>query len=287
MISLRSFLKLLKGLSENMKINAPFVEKILTSFIKDELSKFNYKRGIFGLSGGLDSSVCALLAVKALKPGNVIGLIMSYGKTFAEDVKDAQELSQLLGIKSKTIDISPMIDAYFSKYPSKSRKTKGNKMARERMSILYDFSVREKALILGTSNKTELLLGYGTIHGDMACAINPLGDLYKTQLRQLAEHLGVPEKIRKKAPSAGLWTGQTDEKEIGISYDEMDKILYQLVDKRTPKRELITSGFKKEDIEKMINLIKNSEFKRHLPPIPKISSRTVDHDFLYPYDWGK
>lgn len=280
-------MKLLKELSENMKINAPFVEKILTSFIKDELSKFNYKRGIFGLSGGLDSSVCALLAVKALKPGNVIGLIMSYGKNFAGDVKDAQELSQLLGIKSKTIDISPMIDAYFSKYPSKSRIAKGNKIARERMSILYDFSVREKALILGTSNKTELLLGYGTIHGDMACAINPLGDLYKTQIRQLAEHLGVPEKIRKKTPSAGLWTGQTDEKEIGISYDKMDKILYQLVDKRTPKREMITSGFKKEDIEKMINLIKNSEFKRHLPPIPKISSRTVGHDFLYPYDWGK
>ena len=280
-------MKLLKGLSGNMKINAPFVEKILTSFIKDELSKFNYKRGIFGLSGGLDSSVCALLAVKALKPGNVIGLIMPYGKTFAEDVKDAQELSQLLGIKSKTIDISPMIDVYFSKYPSKSRIAKGNKMARERMSILYDFSVREKALILGTSNKTELLLGYGTIHGDMACAINPLGDLYKTQIRQLAEHLGVPEKIRKKSPSAGLWTGQTDEKEIGISYNEMDGILYQLVDKRTPRREMITSGFKKEDIEKMINLIKNSEFKRHLPPIPKISSRTVGHDFLYPYDWDK
>ncbi len=280
-------MKLLKELSENMKINAPFVEKILTSFIKDELSKFNYKRGIFGLSGGLDSSVCALLAVKALKPGNVIGLIMSYGKNFGEDVKDAQELSQLLGIKSKTIDISPMIDAYFSKYPSKSRIAKGNKLARERMSILYDFSVREKALILGTSNKTELLLGYGTIHGDMACAINPLGDLYKTQIRQLAEHLGVPEKIRKKAPSAGLWTGQTDEKEIGISYDKMDEILYQLVDKRTSKRKMITSGFKKEEIEKMINLIKNSEFKRHLPPIPKISSRTVGHDFLYPYDWGK
>ncbi len=287
MISLRSSLKLLKGLSEDMKINAPFVEKILTSFIKDELSKFNYKKGIIGLSGGLDSSVCALLAAKALKPGNVIGLIMYYGKTFAKDVKDAQELSQLLGIKSKTIDISPMINVYFSKYPSKSRIAKGNKIARERMSILYDFSVREKALILGTSNKTELLLGYGTIHGDMACAINPLGDLYKTQIRQLAEHLGVPEKIRKKVPSAGLWTGQTDEKEIGISYDEMDKILYQLVDKRTPKREMITSGSKKENIEKMINLIKNSEFKRHLPPIPKISSRTVGHDFLYPYDWGK
>ena len=270
-----------------MKINARFVEKILTSFIREELNKFNYKRGILGLSGGLDSSVCALLAAKALKPENVTGLILPYGNTFAEDVKDAQEFSQLLGIKSKTIDISPMIDAYFSGYPTKSKVKQGNKMARERMSILYDFSAREKALVLGTSNKSELLLGYGTIHGDMACAINPLGDLYKTQIRQLAEHLRIPEKIRKKSPSAGLWVGQTDEREIGISYDKMDKILYQLVDKRMPKEKIIASGFNREDVKKIINLIKKSEFKRHLPSIPKISSRTVGHDFLYPYDGEK
>jgi len=159
-----------------MKINAPFVEKILTLFIKEELSKFNYKKGILGLSGGLDSSVCAVLAAKALKPTNVIGLIMPYGEIFSEDVKDAKEFAQLLGIKSRIIDISPMVDAYFSRYPTVSRIAKGNKMARERMSILYDFSARKKALILGTSNKTELLLGYGTIHGDMACGINPFGD---------------------------------------------------------------------------------------------------------------
>ena len=270
-----------------MRINAPFVEKILTSFIKEELSKFDYKKGILGLSGGLDSSVCAVLAAKALKPTNVIGLIMPYGEIFSKDVKDAKEFAQLLGIKSRIIDISPMVDAYFSRYPTVSRIAKGNKMARERMSILYDFSAREKALILGTSNKTELLLGYGTIHGDMACGINPFGDLYKTQIRQLAKHLGIPEKIRKKIPSAGLWAGQTDEKEIGLSYDEIDKILFQLVDKRMPKKEIIASGFKKESVEKIISLIKNSEFKRKLPPIPKISFRTVGHDFLFPYDWDK
>jgi len=270
-----------------MKINESFVEKILTSFIKDELHKFNYKKGILGLSGGLDSTVGAFLAVKALKPSNVIGLILPYGKSFSQDVKDAQEIAQLLSLRSKTIDISPMVDVYFSKYPTQNKVEKGNKMARERMSILYDFSSREKALILGTSNKTELLLGYGTIHGDMACAINPLGDLYKTQIRQMAKHLGVPDKIMKKTPSAGLWKGQTDEKELGLTYDEIDKILFQLVDKRMPKKEITAQGFKKEAVEKIIRMIKNSEFKRKLPPIPKISSRTVGHDFLYPYDWDK
>ena len=270
-----------------MKINEPFVEKILTAFIREELSKFNYKKGILGLSGGLDSAVCACLAAKALKPSNVICLIMPYGETFSKDVKDAEEYSKLLKIKSRIINISPMVEAYFSSYPTESRILKGNKMARERMSLLYDFSAREKALILGTSNKSELLLGYSTIHGDMACGINPLGDLYKTQIRQLAAYLGIPEKIRKKTPSAGLWVGQTDEGEIGLSYEEIDKILYQLVDKRALKKDIIASGFKKETVEKIINLIKNSEFKRKLPPIPKISARTVGHDFLFPFDWDK
>lgn len=270
-----------------MKINPAFVEKILTSFIREELSKFQFKKAILGLSGGLDSSVCAFLASKALKPTNVLALIMPYGKSFSKDVKDAQKVAQSLGIRSKIIDISPMVDVYFSKYPAPSKILKGNKMARERMSILYDFSAREKAMILGTSNKTELLLGYGTIHGDMACGINPLGDLYKTQIRQLAAHLGIPEKIQKKTPTAGLWTDQTDEDELGLSYEMMDKILYQLVDLRKSKKEVIGSGFKKSDVERLITLIKNSEFKRKLPPIPKISYRTVGHDFLFPYDWDK
>lgn len=268
-----------------MKINGPFTEKILAQFIKTELSKFGYQKGIIGLSGGLDSSVCAFLAMKALEPKNVIGLILPYKDTFTEDVQDAKEITQLLEISSETIDISPMIDTFFERYPTQSHVLKGNKMARERMSILYDFSARKNALILGTSNKTELLLGYGTIHGDMACAINPLGDLYKTQVHQLAVHLKIPEKIHKKIPTAGLWEGQTDEKELGLSYDEIDQILFQLVDKRKSKEEAIALGFKKENIEKIINLIKKSEFKRKLPPIPKISERTIGHDFLFPFDW--
>lgn len=270
-----------------MKINGPFVEKVLTAFIKEELQKFGFKKGILGLSGGLDSSVCAFLAAKALKPANVLALILPYGKISENDVKDAQKVVRLLGLRTKIIDIAPMVDVYFSKHPTSDRILKGNKMARERMSILYDYSAREKALILGTSNKTELLLGYGTIHGDMACGINPLGDLYKTQIHRLAEHLGVPETIRKKVPSAGLWSGQTDEGELGLTYETIDNILYQLVDLRKTRKDVTAMGFKKADVARIISLIKKSEFKRKLPPIAKISPRTVGHDFLYPYDWDK
>lgn len=267
-----------------MKINGPFVEKILASFIKEELGRFGYKKGILGLSGGLDSSVCAYLAAKALGRRNVIALIMPYKTSFKKDVADARHVAEILGIRFETINISPMVDVYFSRHPAQDRVRIGNKMARERMSILYDRSAEEKALILGTSNKTELLLGYGTIHGDMACAINPLGDLYKTQVRELAAHLGVPGGILEKTPTAGLWPGQTDEGELGLTYAEADQILFALVDGRKPGKDIMAMGFRKEAVEKVINLIKNSEFKRKLPPIPKISARTVGHDFLYPYD---
>jgi NAD+ synthase len=267
-----------------MKINAPFVEKILTKFIKEELSKHNFSRGILGLSGGLDSTVCAFLASRALDPENVIGLIMPYGDTFGKDIDDAQELVRLLKIRSRVINIAPMVDRYFKDHPTDNKILIGNKMARERMSILYDYSAREGALILGTSNKTELLLGYGTVHGDMACAINPLGDLYKTQIRGLAQYMGVSENIQKKAPSAGLWEGQTDEEELGLTYENVDQLLYQMVDKRKTADQVIALGFKKEMVERVTSLVKNSEFKRKLPPIAKLSDRTVGHDFLFPYD---
>jgi NAD+ synthase len=270
-----------------MKINPVFVEKLITHFIQEEFSKLNFEIGILGLSGGLDSSVCAALAARALGPKNVIGLIMPYKDIFNQDVKDAEDFALRLRISFRVIDISLMVDAYYVNYPTNNRILKGNKMARERMSILYDVSARERALILGTSNKTELLLGYGTIHGDMACAINPLGDLYKTQIRQLARHLKIPDKILNKKPTAGLWPGQTDEAELGLTYSKIDKILYQLIDLKKPKKEVISSGFSKQDIEKILKLIKGSEFKRKMPPIPKMSDRTVGHDFLYPFDRDK
>lgn len=270
-----------------MKINPAFVEKLLIKFIREELAKFHFKKAVLGLSGGLDSSVVAFLCSKALGSKNVISIIMPYGESFKKDISHAERVVKILGINSKKINIKPMIDTYFSKYPTKDKILKGNKMARERMSILFDFSSREKAMVIGTSNKTELLVGYGTMYGDMASGINPIGDLYKTQVRVLGKHLGIPEEILKKDPSAGLWPGQTDEEEIGIEYDKMDKILYQIVDLRKQKTEVLSMGFPEKTLDRIIEMIKNSEFKRKLPPIPKISERTVGHDFLFPYDWGK
>jgi NAD+ synthase len=267
-----------------MKINSRFVTDILVAFIREELSKFGYRKGLIGLSGGLDSTVCAYLAAKALGPANVLGLILPYKDIFGREVKDALDVARRLDIASEVIDISPMVDVYFSRYPTANRVRMGNKMARERMSILYDISAREKALILGTSNKTELLVGYGTIHGDTACAINPLGDLYKTQVRELAAFLRVPTQIRQKKPTAGLWPGQTDEGELGLAYVELDDILFQLIDERKPAAEVVAAGHREKTVKRIISLIRNSEFKRKMPPIAKISSRTVGHDFLYPYD---
>jgi NAD+ synthase len=270
-----------------MKINCAFVEKILTRFIRDELAKFGFRRGILGLSGGLDSAVCAFLAVRALGPRDVLALIMPYGESFPGDVDDAAEVARTLGIRTERIDIAPQVDAYYCRYPTKNPVLAGNKMARERMSILYDFSARDGALILGTSNKTELLIGYGTIHGDMACAINPMGDLYKTQVRMLGAHLGIPEKILTKPPTAGLWPGQTDEGELGIAYADIDAILYEIADQRKTRAEVVAMGFAEGVVEKIYAMIRNSEFKRKLPPIAKISSRTIGHDFLYPFDWER
>ncbi len=270
-----------------MKINSRFVERVLCGFIREELGRWGSGRALLGLSGGLDSSVVAALAARALGPESVLGLILPYADLAAEDAVDAADFARRLKIRSRTINIAPMVDAYFAIEPSPDRKLLGNKMARERMSILYDWSAREKALILGTSNKTELLIGYGTVHGDMACAINPLGDLYKTQVRRLAEHLEIPQVIRDKAPTAGLWTGQTDEGEIGLTYDELDRILFALVDRRLSPAEAAAEGFPAETVERVWGLVRGSEFKRRMPPIAKLSGRTVGLDFLYPYDWGK
>ena len=267
-----------------IEINCAFAAEILVRFIREGLGKSGHRRGILGLSGGLDSAVCAALAARALGPKNVVALIMPYGEAFARDAADAREAASRLKIRTKTIDIRPVVDAYFERHPIESRVLRGNKMARERMSILYDHSARESALVLGTSNKTELLLGYGTIHGDMACALNPLGDLYKTQVRQMAAFLGVPAAIRAKAPTAGLWPGQTDEGDFGMTYAEIDAILLHLVDGRESPAEVIARGFPTARVKRIATMIRASEFKRQMPPIAKLSPRTVGHDFLYPYD---
>ncbi len=269
-----------------LEINAELTEKILVEFLKDEVKKFGIENCVLGLSGGIDSTVSAYLLRKAFKPENLLFLIMPYRTSSKENIDDAVEIAKTLGVEYKIVDITSQIDSYFERYPTDSNLIRGNKMARERMSILFDFSQRISGMVIGTSNKTELLLGYGTWYGDMASSVNPLGDLYKTQVYILAKHLGVPEKIIKKTPSADLWPGQSDEDEIGIKYKIVDEILYLLVDERRSVDEICSMGYERKTVERIKNLIRKYQYKRLTPVIPKLSYRTVGKDFLYPRDWG-
>lgn len=274
-------------ISNTLGLNFDVAMGILTAFLRDELAKPGFSRLILGLSGGLDSAVVAYLAVNAIGKENVIAAIMPYKTSNPDNVNDAREMANNLGLRTHLVDISPQIDGYFAKFPDASPNRRGNKMARERMSILYDLSVIEKALVAGTSNKTEILLGYGTIFGDLACALNPLGDLYKTQVRILAKHLGVPEKIIAKPPSADLVAGQTDEGDYGFTYTDVDGLLYLLVDERYTPAQCEKAGYDKAMIERVIQMIISNQFKRSTPIIAKLSNRTVGIDFRYPRDWGK
>jgi NAD+ synthase len=212
--------------------------------------------------------------------------MMPYRGSAPESLEHAQLVVDDLGIEGVVEDITPQIDAYFGNHEEASRGRRGNKMARERMTILYDYSQSRGALVLGTSNKTELLLGYSTIYGDSASAVNPIGDLYKTQVFAVSEHLGVPPVIVAKAPSADLWAGQTDEEELGFSYEEVDRLLYHMVDQRQRREGLLGLGFDSELLDRVQQLMQGSQFKRKLPVIVKLSNRTVDKDFLYPRDWS-
>ena len=267
--------------------NVTLLRQILVSFIRNEVEKVGVHRVLVGLSGGVDSGLSAMLAAEALGPRNVMGIMMPYRSSNPESLAHAELVVRKSSIEPLTVDITPQIDAYFERFPDADQKRRGNKMARERMTILYDHSAKWNALVLGTSNKTELLLGYGTLYGDMASAINPLGDLYKTQIWALAEAVGVPEVIVQKQPSADLWAGQTDEGELGFSYREVDKLLYLMVDERYSRPELVTAGFSESFIDEVTLRIMNSQFKRRLPVIAKVSQRTIDRDFRYARDWGK
>lgn len=267
--------------------NAALLRQILIAFVRNEVEKVGLKRVIVGLSGGVDSSLSAILGAEALGAKNVLGIMMPYKESNPESHTHAVKLAQQSGIETLLVDITPQIDAYFQFFPDADARRRGNKMARERMTILYDHSARWQALVLGTSNKTELLLGYGTLYGDMASAINPLGDLYKTQVWALAQAVGVPPEIVRKDPSADLWQGQTDETELGFSYEEVDRLLYLMVDQRYTKPELLAAGFPEAFIDDVTIRIMNSQFKRRLPVIAKVSQRTIDRDFRYSRDWGK
>ena len=270
-----------------LAVNTKLLRRMLVGFIREEVHKVGVRRGVLGLSGGIDSALVAYLAAEALGPENVHACIMPYRTSNPESEAHARLAAEDLGINYDVIEITSMVDAYFELYPAADNMRRGNKMARERMTILYDHSAVHSALVLGTSNKTELLLGYGTLFGDMASALNAIGDIYKTQVWQLSEEMGVPREIIEKKPSADLWAGQTDEQELGFTYGEVDELLYHMVDLRMSRGELVAAGFAPEFIDTISAKVQNSHFKRRLPVIAKVSNRTIDRDFRYSRDWGK
>ena len=254
------------------------IEEFLIRFIKEEITKTGLKKGICGVSGGIDSAVVAVLAKKALGE-NFKAFFLPSKYSSPSSIEDAKELCEKFGIDYEIIPITPLIEAY----PIDDKVRLGNFSARMRMAILYDKSAEFSALVIGTSNKSELMLGYGTLFGDLASAINPIGDLYKTEIFEFAKFLGVPESIINKPPSADLWQGQSDEKELGYSYSEIDPVLEDFVDNRATKKELLKK-YDKDLVEFVLKKIYQNQFKRKPPIIAKLKSRTVGHDFLYERD---
>jgi NAD+ synthase len=270
----------------DLNINTDLARTILTGFIRSEIHRAGFQRAVLGVSGGVDSTLSCYLAAEALGPENVLALRMPYKSSSADSLEHAQMVIDRLGVQSLTIPITEMVDPLFERIPDMNPVRRGNVMARARMIILYDQSEAFRGLVVGTGNKTEILLGYTTLFGDSACALNPLGDLYKTQVRQLSRAIGVPEAIVAKLPSADLWVGQTDEGELGFTYAEVDRLLYLLVDQRYSPQECAAAGFDEKFVRLVVERVRRFHFKRVMPPIAKLSNRTVGYDFLYLRDWG-
>lgn len=270
----------------DLSINPSLVRKLLTRFIHSEITRTGFSRAVLGLSGGIDSALVAYLAAEALGKENLLCVRMPYKTSSQDSLDHAMLVIKDLGIPYLDIPIIEMADGLISKFPEMSNMRKGNIMARCRMITLYDQSEAFKGLVIGTGNKTEILLGYSTLYGDGAHALNPIGDLYKAQIRQLSREVGVPKEIIDKAPSADLWAGQTDEQELGFTYEEADKLLYLLVDHRYSPEECVEAGFKREFVETVVRRVRRNHFKRVMPPVAKITTRTVGYDFLYLRDWG-
>ncbi|HEX4755519.1 MAG TPA: NAD+ synthase [Candidatus Dormibacteraeota bacterium] len=272
--------------TDALSIDSAVVRDLLVGFVRNEVRKVGFERVVVGLSGGVDSALSAAIACAALGPANVLPVLMPYRTSSSASEADARAVCAHLGLTPTLVDISPQIDAYFEGFPDADRGRRGNKMARERMTILYDKSWAHHALVIGTSNKTELLLGYSTLFGDMASALNPLGDLYKTQVWALAHAMSLPAAVIDKAPSADLWEGQSDEQELGFAYPLVDAVLYHMVDERRTRAELRALGFEDEFVEDIGRRVRLSQYKRRPPIIAKLSARTIDRDFRYPRDWG-
>jgi NAD+ synthase len=270
----------------DLQIDTNLARTILTGFIHSEITRAGFEHAVIGLSGGVDSALSCYLAAEALGPQNVLAVMMPYRTSSPESQEHARLVVEALGVNAMTVPITDMVQPLFDRFPDVSQMRRGNAMARMRMIILYDQSEAFRGLVLGTGNKTEILLGYTTLYGDSACALNPLGDLYKTQIRQLARALNVPDAIISKPPTADLWKDQTDEGELGFTYADVDQLLYLLVDQRYSPEECIEAGFSPDFVSKVVERVRRNQFKRVLPPIAKLSNRTIGYDFLYLRDWG-
>lgn len=274
-----------EDVAARLRLNPELATRVLASFIADAVKTAGADGVVVGLSGGVDSALSTALAARALGPEHVLALLLPYKTSSPESSSDADTVAKQLAVETRTIDISEMIDAYFDHNEQAADKLRrGNKMARERMSILFDQAKKRRALVLGTSNKTEILLGYSTIFGDNASSINPLGDLYKQQVWQLAKHLELPRSVVDKKPSADLWPGQTDEDELGFDYPTADEVLYLMFDRGLSTKEIVARGYDAEAVGKIEELERRNRFKRRLMLIARLSNSAINLDREIPRD---
>lgn len=253
-----------------LDLNLKEVHNELVEFLRENFKKAGFSKAVLGLSGGIDSALVAYLLRDALGKENVLAIMMPYKSSNPDSLNHAKLVIEDLKINSKTIEITDMIDAYFKNEKETTSLRMGNKMARERMSILFDYSSKENALVVGTSNKTEIYLGYSTQFGDAACALNPIGDLYKTNIWDLSRYLKIPNELIEKKPSADLWEGQTDEQEMGLTYKEADQVLYRMLEENKTVEEVLAEGFNKDLVDNIVRRMNRSEYKRRMPLIAKI-----------------
>jgi NAD+ synthase len=267
-------------LPPELEIDTDAVRRRLTAFIQEQLAAAGRERVVLGLSGGIDSALVAHLVADAIGADRLLCVLLPYRTSADASRSDAELVVRTLGCASELVEISPMVDAFFDGQPEASPVRRGNFMARMRMAVLYDRSVTWDGLVAGTGNKTEGLIGYTTLHGDSACAFNPVGDLFKSQVRQMAVVMGVPERIIRKAPSADLWPGQTDEGEAGFTYPVLDRILQLRVDEGRSRDAVVAEGFAGELVDRVDRMVASSAFKRSMPPVARLGPGRhahVDH----------
>lgn len=272
-------------LPAELLIDTAVARRLIGEFIRGHLQQTGFERIVLGLSGGVDSALVAYLVTEAIGADALLCVMLPYRTSSVASRADAEAIIGELGCHSELVDITPIVDGYFegsvgAESPSPGRR--GNFAARARMAVLYDRSVTWGGLVCGTGNKTEALLGYTTVFGDNAAALMPIGDLYKSQVRQLAAEIGVPTEILHKPPTADLWPDQTDEGELGMTYADMDRLLYWMIDRRRSDAQLVAMGFDAAFIDRVEHLVAASEYKRQMPVVAKLTTRTPGVDYLYP-----